>query len=134
MMADRSQKNQRHSLLLVNDDPEILMLLQAKFKDQPFEIFTAIEGGVVLDIVRTEKPDLIVADIMMPFITGLELIAFIRKDMRSALPVIVISALEHEDTVLEAFRLGATDFITKPFKPNELVLRIKRIFQDSDMT
>ena len=134
MMADRSQKNQRHSLLLVDDDPEILMLLQAKFKDQPFEIFTAIEGGVVLDIVRTEKPDLIVADIMMPFITGLELIAFIRKDMRSALPVIVISALEHEDTVLEAFRLGATDFITKPFKPNELVLRIKRIFQDSDMT
>ena len=80
------------------------------------------------------QPDLVVADIMMPFVSGLELINYIRKDLGSLLPVIIISALEHDETVLEAFRLGASDFITKPFKPNELILRIKKIFQEIELS
>ena len=58
----------------------------------------------------------------------------LRTKRASTLPVIVISALEHDETVLEAFRLGATDFITKPFKPNELILRIRKVFQDIEMS
>jgi len=75
-------------------------------------------------------PDLVIADIMMPHVSGLELTTFIRKKMKSEMPIIMISALGNDDIVLEAFQLGANDFISKPFKPIELVLRIKKIFQE----
>lgn len=120
-------------ILICEDEEIMLTALEFRLRKAGFEVLLAENGKIALERIKKEKPDLVVADIMMPFVTGLELIEFIRKDMRSALPIIVISALEHEDTVLEAFRIGATDFITKPFKPNELVLRIKRIFQDSDI-
>ena len=71
---------------------------------------------------------------MMPHVSWLELIEYVRQDLKSPLPLIVISALEHDDIVLEAFRRGATDFITKPFKPNELLLRIRRIFQEMEVS
>jgi len=120
-------------ILICEDEEIMLTALEFRLRKAGFEVLLAENGKIALEKIKEENPDLVVADIMMPFVTGLELIKFIRKDMHSALPVIVISALEHEDTVLEAFRLGATDFITKPFKPSELVLRIKRIFQDSDV-
>ena len=120
-------------ILICEDEEIMLTALEFRLRKHGYEVILAEHGKAALDKVKEEKPDLVVVDIMMPYITGLELIEFIRKDMRNALPIIVISALEHEDIVLEAFRLGATDFITKPFKPNELVLRIKRIFQEIDM-
>lgn len=119
-------------ILICEDEEIMLTALEFRLRKQGFEVLLAENGKIALEKIKTEQPDLVVADIMMPFVTGLELIEFIRKDMRNALPIIIISALEHEETVLKAFRLGATDFITKPFKPNELVLRIKRIFQESD--
>ena len=70
---------------------------------------------------------------MMPNVSGLELITFVRKKMKSDLPIIMISAMGNDETVLEAFRLGATDFISKPFKPSELVLRIKMVFQEMEL-
>ncbi len=120
-------------ILICEDEEIMLTALEFRLRKQGFEVSLAENGKIALEKIKIEKPDLVVADIMMPFVTGLELIEFVRKDMRNALPIIVISALEHEDIVLEAFRLGATDFITKPFKPNELILRIKRIFQEIDM-
>jgi two-component system, OmpR family, response regulator VicR len=121
-------------ILICEDEEIMLTALEFRLRKQGFEVLLAENGKIALEKIKQEKPDLMVADIMMPFVTGLELIEFIRKDMRSALPIIMISALEHEDIVLEAFRLGATDFITKPFKPNELVLRIKRIFQEIELS
>lgn len=119
-------------ILICEDEEIMLTALEFRLRRQGFDVVLAENGKIALEKIKEEKPDLVVADIMMPFVSGLELIEFIRKDMRNALPIIIISALEHEDTVLKAFRLGATDFITKPFKPNELVLRIKRIFQEAD--
>jgi len=70
----------------------------------------------------------------MPHVSGLELITFVRQDLRKETPIIVISALELDEVVLEASRLGANDFISKPFKPIELILRIKRIFQEMELS
>ncbi len=117
-------------ILICEDEEIMLTALEFRLRKQGFEVLLAENGKIALEKIKKEKPDLVVADIIMPFVSGLELIEFVRKDMRNALPIIIISALEHEDVVLEAFRLGATDFITKPFKPNELILRIKRIFQE----
>ena len=121
-------------ILICEDEEIMLTALEFRLRKQGFDVIIAENGKKALEQIREEKPDLVVADIMMPYVSGLDLITFIRKDMKSSLPVIVISALEHDDTILEAFRKGATDFITKPFKPNELILRIKRIFQEMEVS
>ncbi|MFT5166105.1 MAG: two-component system response regulator VicR [Saprospiraceae bacterium] len=117
-------------ILICEDEEIMLTALEFRLQRQGFQVDIAENGKQALEKINTASPDLIVADIMMPFVNGLELITYVRKDLGSKLPIIIISALEHDDTVLEAFRLGATDFITKPFKPNELILRIKKIFQE----
>ncbi|MEL6862959.1 MAG: response regulator [Bacteroidota bacterium] len=117
-------------ILICEDEEIMLTALEFRLRKQGFEVMLAEDGRQAVKKVQEENPDILVADIMMPHVTGLELINFIRKDLKSSLPIIIISALEHDDVVLEAFQLGATDFITKPFKPNELILRIKRIIQE----
>ncbi len=120
-------------ILICEDEEIMLTALEFRLRKQGYDVIIAEDGKKALQKVEEEQPDILVADIMMPHISGLELIDHIRKQMKSALPVIIISALEEDDIVLEAFRLGATDFITKPFKPNELILRIKRIFQEMQL-
>ena len=117
--------------VLICEDEEILLTaIEFRLRKQGFKVILASDGRQALEKIKTDKPDLVIADIMMPHVTGLELIDHIRNDFKSDLPIIVISALEYDDVVLEASRLGADDFITKPFKPAELVLRVKRLFQD----
>lgn len=117
--------------VLICEDEEILLTaIEFRLRKQGFQVLLASDGRQALQKIKTESPDLVIADIMMPHVTGLELIDHIRNDFKSDLPVIIISALEYDDVVLEAFRLGANDFITKPFKPAELVLRVKRLFQE----
>lgn len=118
--------------ILICEDEEILLTaLEFRLRKLGYTVILAKDGQQALDLIPSKKPDLIVADIQMPHLTGLQLIQRIRQDMRSNLPIIVISALEHDEFVLEAMRLGANDFITKPFKPAELVLRVQRIFQEA---
>jgi two-component system alkaline phosphatase synthesis response regulator PhoP len=118
--------------VLICEDEEILLTaIEFRLRKQGYEVLLASDGRQALEKIKTEKPDLVVADIMMPHITGLELVDFVRNEFKSDLPIIIISALEHDDVVLHAFRLGANDFVTKPFKPAELVLRVKRLFQEA---
>jgi len=121
--------------ILVCEDEEILLTsLEFRLKKQGFELLLAADGKQALELIKTESPDLIVADIMMPHVTGLEIISYVRKKMKSDIPIILISALGNDEMILEAFEKGATDFISKPFKPNELVVRIKTIFQSMALT
>ena len=130
MTANFSEKSQSHSLLLVDDDPEILTLLQVKFKDQPFKIFTAIEGESAMNIVRTEKPDLIVLDVNLPGLSGLEICRSLKADKNTQeIPIIILSARsEGIDRVL-GLEFGADDYVTKPFNPQELILRINNVLK-----
>jgi len=130
MRLNPSQKSQRYSLLLVDDDPEILTLLQAKFKDESFEIFTALEGESALDIVRTEKPDLIVLDINLPGLSGLEICRTLKADKNTReIPVIMLSARSDEIDRVLGLEFGADDYVTKPFSPQELILRINNVLK-----
>ncbi len=117
-------------ILICEDEEIMLTALEFRLRKQGFSSVLAEDGKQAVDILKQEMPDLIVADIMMPYVTGLQLINFVRRDLGSSIPIIIISALDDDETVLEAFRLGANDFIAKPFKPNELILRIKRIQQE----
>ena len=121
-------------ILICEDEEIMLTALEFRLRKQGFSVTLAKDGQEALTKVKEENPDLVVLDVMMPHVSGLELIEYVRQDLKSPLPLIVISALEHDDIVREAFRRGATDFITKPFKPNELILRIRRIFQEMEVS
>ncbi len=122
-------------ILICEDEEIMLTALEFRLRKQGFTVIKAENGRKAIEALKEDKPDLMIADIMMPHVSGLELIKFLRNDLGDTkMPIIVISAMEHDDVILEAFRLGATDFITKPFKPQELILRIRRIFQERGLT
>ena len=117
--------------ILICEDEEILLTaLKFRLQKQGYELFLAVDGKEARDIIQKERPDLIVTDIDVPKISGMELISLVRNDMEMSIPIIIIAPLENENLILEAMQKGADDFVTKPFKPVELVLRIRRIFQD----
>jgi len=119
-------------ILICEDEEIMLTALEFRLRKHGFSSVLAEDGKQGMEVLKQEIPDLIVADIMMPYVSGLQLIEHVRRELQSQVPIIVISAMDDDDTVLEAFRLGANDFIAKPFKPNELILRIKRIQQEME--
>lgn len=130
MTADPSRKNQRYSLLLVDDDPEILTLLQAQFKYEPFDVLTAPEGASALGLIRNQKPDLIVLDVRMPGLSGLEICRFLKADKNTRdIPIIILSARSDEIDRVLGLEFGADDYVTKPFNSQELILRIHNVLR-----
>lgn len=116
-------------ILVVEDEPLMLMAVEAKLKNEGFEVAIAPDGREALKVLENYEPDLIVTDILMPYVSGLELISIIKSNESRKVPIIVLSGLDEEDTVMEAFQLGADDFLTKPFNPTELAVRVKRLLK-----
>lgn len=114
-------------ILVAEDEPLLLKTIQMRLKKEGYEIITAANGKEALNLITSENPDLIITDIMMPYSSGLEIIAEVKQNNKLNIPVIILSAMGQEQTVLEAFNLGADDYVTKPFSPNELCLRVKRL-------
>jgi two-component system response regulator VicR len=115
--------------ILVCDDDEALMSM-VRFKlsrELSGEVESVADGRQALQKLREQEYDMVVTDIHMPFHSGLEIVQFLRHEQKRNTPVIVLSAEGLENTVLQAFELGANDFITKPFSPAELVVRVKRL-------
>jgi DNA-binding response OmpR family regulator len=98
-------------------------------KKDGYETLLVKDGNEGINAINTFDPDLIITDVMIPFKSGIEIIHYARKSKPNT-PIIVLSSLgEEEQIVLEAFNLGVSDFIPKPFNPNELAIRVKRIFR-----
>lgn len=112
-------------ILIAEDEPITLATMQFRLKKDGHEVFTATNGQEALALVTEKTPDLVITDMMMPFVSGLEVLSFVKQQPRPV-PVILLSAMGQEDVVVEAFTLGADDYITKPFSPNELALRVRR--------
>ena len=122
------------TILICEDEEIMLTALAFRIRRQGFEVITAEDGREAMKKIEEHNPDIIVTDIMMPHLSGIQLLETMRGEMNSEVPIIIISALENEETILETFRKGANDFIAKPFKPNELILRIKRIIQEKNLS
>jgi DNA-binding response OmpR family regulator len=97
-------------------------------KQEGFTVIAAENGREAIEFFQAETPDLVITDILMPFISGLEFIDVIRNSSQQV-PVIVLSAMDEEDTVMEAFNIGADDFLIKPVKSSELSIRLKRLLK-----
>jgi len=101
--------------------------IEHKLKSEDYTIDLAIDGNQACEKLDHTVYDLIMTDLLMPFVGGLEIINKIRNELKLKTPIIVLSALGDEETIIEAFKLGADDYITKPFSPNELTVRVKRL-------
>ena len=116
-------------ILIAEDEHFMLKALEYRLQKDGYETITASDGRDALAKINSLKPDIIITDIMMPYFTGLEILNVIKLNPETKdIPVIILSAATLERTVLEAFNLGADDFVTKPFSPNELSIRIKKLF------
>lgn len=114
-------------IVIAEDETMMLRAIEFRLKKEGYTIFTAEDGKKTLELALKEKPDLIISDIMMPFISGLELVSLLKsKEETKSIPIIILSAVGQENTVLEGFSLGVEDYITKPFSPNELAVRVKK--------
>ena len=113
--------------ILFVDDSELAkeMFLHGT-KDLNHEIITVKNGKEAIDIITNDLPDLIVTDVLMPLVTGIELISWVRENYSDKIKIIVTTSLNDEDVLLEAFSLGVDDFVTKPIDYKDLSLRIER--------
>ena len=114
-------------ILLVDDEPEILEICRDYLKASGYDVVTAKDGAQGLSFARREKPDLIVLDLLMPEMDGLDLCRAIRRE--SNVPIIMLTARVEETDKLVGLEIGADDYITKPFSPRELVARVKVILR-----
>lgn len=121
-------ENNVNKILVIEDDILMVKILEFVLKKEGYEIIIAKDGIEGLEKIKTLNPDMIITDIILPFKSGLEIISYTKENQKH-IPVIVVSSMgEEEGTVMEAFNLGADDFVPKPFNPNELKLRVKRLF------
>ena len=114
-------------ILLVDDEPEILEICRDYLKASGYDVVTARDGAQGLSFARRGKPDLIVLDLMMPEMDGLDVCRAIRRE--SNVPIIMLTARVEETDKLIGLEIGADDYITKPFSPRELVARVKVILR-----
>ncbi|MEJ2597597.1 MAG: response regulator transcription factor [Anaerolineales bacterium] len=108
-------------------EPKIVRLARDYLEHAGFAVVTAVDGRTALQVARTRKPDLIVLDLSLPQLDGLDVTRLLRKD--SNVPIIMLTARSEESDKLVGLELGADDYITKPFSPKELVARVRTVLR-----
>ena len=117
-----------NKILLVEDEPDIIRLVKFTLEQRNFEVVATSNGLAAIEIASTEKPDLILLDVMMPVINGYETCGRLKKNEKTKdIPVIILSAKAQKKEVDRALKVGAADFIAKPFSPRELREKIEKI-------
>jgi DNA-binding response OmpR family regulator len=118
------------TVLLVEDDPVILRLLEVNFELEGFGVLLAHDGAEGIEMAITQRPDLVISDIMMPNVSGLELVLALKADDATAsIPIILLSAKAQSADVKAGMEAGADDYVTKPFEPLDLVDRVNALLQ-----
>ena len=113
--------------ILVCENNEILLkAIEGRLKLEGHDVITTMNGREAYNFLEKEKVDVLITDILIPFISGLELIFFIRNKFKYDFPIIILSKLNNMDTIKYAYRLGADEYITKPFDPDWLEVQIKK--------
>ncbi|HEX4835687.1 MAG TPA: response regulator transcription factor, partial [bacterium] len=118
------------TILVVDDEPKIVQIARDYLERAGFRVVTAGDGRAVLAIVRSAKPDLIVLDLALPDMDGLDVTRALRKE--SEIPIIMLTARAGEADRLVGLELGADDYVVKPFSPKELVARVRAVLRRWD--
>ena len=110
-------------VLVVEDEPSFVEALRISLTREGYEVDAAVDGKGGVEAFRARKPDVVLLDLMLPGLSGLDVLRAIRRD--SAVPVIVVSAKESEADIVAALELGADDYVTKPYSVRELIARVR---------
>lgn len=119
-------------ILVVDDEPTIVEVVELYLSREGYEVVTAADGEAALAAITQQRPDLVVLDLMLPRLSGLEVCRQIQAS--GALPIIMLTARGEETDRVVGLELGADDYVTKPFSPRELVARVKAVLRRSQAT
>ena len=118
------------SVLIIEDETDILDLIEYHLKQAGYQVLRATDGGSGLELAIRKRPDLIVLDLMLPVMDGKDVCRSLKSNpLTKAIPILMLTARAEEMDRIVGFELGADDYVTKPFSPRELVLRIKAILR-----
>ncbi|MEU4556224.1 response regulator transcription factor [Micromonospora violae] len=115
------------TVLVVDDEPQMVIIVEFALQTQGFDVLTASDGATALHLLRSHRVDLAILDIMMPTMSGLTLCQLIRA--RSETPILLLSALGHQQDVIAGLEHGADDYVVKPFHPREVALRAQALIR-----
>lgn len=113
-------------ILVIEDERMTAKVVEYRLQKDGYQVVLAVDGKDGFEKIASENPDLIITDIMMPYYSGLEVVSHTRLTLGKTTPILMLSSMGLEKIVLDAFELGADDFITKPFSPQELSIRVKK--------
>ncbi len=120
----------KEKILIVEDEKDILKMLEYNLKKEGFRAISAQDGEEALDLALAQQPDLILLDLMLPGIDGIEVCKTLKKENKTRLiPIIMLTAKGQESDKVIGLELGADDYVTKPFSPRELIARIKAVLR-----
>src|SRR5881392_4258332 len=121
------------TILIVEDERDVVDLLTLNLRKAGFSVSTATDGGAGLQKARSEKPAFIILDLMLPKMPGLEVCKILKSDPATRqIPIMMLTAKAEEIDRIVGLELGADDYVTKPFSPREVVLRIRAIMRRGD--
>jgi two-component system alkaline phosphatase synthesis response regulator PhoP len=119
-----------HRILVVDDDREIVRLVRAYLEKSGYEVLVAYDGETALHILRRDRPDLVVLDLMLPGRDGLDVTRVVRRDAGlAAMPIIMLTARVEDHDKIVGLELGADDYVAKPFNPSEVVARVRAVLR-----
>jgi DNA-binding response OmpR family regulator len=120
-------------ILVVDDNPDAIAILRGTLEARGHTVLAAESGRQALDIVKTDRPDLILLDVMMPELSGIEVLKRLRDDSATAsIPVILVTAKTQDDDVISGYQVGADYYITKPFTTKQLLYGISLVLERAD--
>ncbi len=121
-------------ILVVDDEPDVVSLLERTLRSDGFEVLTAFDGIGALDVIMAEKPDLVLLDIMMPMMSGYEVCAQVKSNPQTKdIPIVCLSSAHTPDARAQSLKAGAVELIAKPFFPDELLAQIRRHLPAGDV-
>jgi two-component system phosphate regulon response regulator PhoB len=126
------QPNHCGKILVADDEPDVLELLRPSLTGAGYLVISAVDGQTALDKARMEKPDLVLLDLKMPVLSGFDVCKALKSDAATAqIPLVILTAMTTEVDRIVALEIGAEDYVTKPFSPRELILRIRALLRRS---
>jgi DNA-binding response OmpR family regulator len=114
-------------ILIAEDESLLLNVMSHKFRKEGHEIIECPDGAEAMSKFSLHRPDLVITDMMMPFNNGLEVVDFIRNQMKSDIPIIMVTSMSSEQNITDAYEMGVDEYMTKPFSLSELYIRANRL-------
>ncbi len=119
-------------VLVIEDDAHIWKMIEYKLKKEKHDLTWASDGLKAMEALEAMKPDLIISDIMVPYMDGIQILKKIKKmDNLKDIPVIMLTSKAQEDDIIRGLELGAQDYMAKPFSPAELILRVNKALKSN---